>query len=128
MFLQQSEHWNLLTIGVVQEEEDMEDDDSNSNQNIGFYRLFVLCRRRRIWKMMIPTAIKTLDFTQIICVVQEEEDMEDDDSNSNQNIGFYRLFVLCRRRRIWKMMIPTAIRTLDFTDYLCCVGGGGYGR
>jgi hypothetical protein len=35
--------------------------------------------------MMIPTAIKTLDFTQIICVGQEEEDMEDDDSNSNQN-------------------------------------------
>ncbi len=29
--------------------------------------------------------------------------MEDDDSNSNQNIGFY-------------------------TDYLCFVGGGGYGR
>jgi hypothetical protein len=50
----------------------------------------VLCRRRRIWKMMIPTAIKTLDFTDYsICVVQEEEDMEDDDSNSNQNIGIY---------------------------------------
>ncbi len=54
--------------------------------------------------------------------------MEDDDSNSNQNIGFNRLFVLCRRRRILKMMIPTAIEILDFTDYLCCVGGGGYGR
>ncbi len=55
------------------------------------------------------------------------EDMEDNDSNSNQNIGFYRLFVLCRRRRIWRIMIPTAIKTLDFTDYLCCAGGG-YGR
>jgi hypothetical protein len=47
--------------------------------------------------------------------VQEEEDMEDDDSNSNQNIGFYILFVLCRRRRIWKMMIPTAIKTTFWT-------------
>ncbi len=81
----------------------MEDDDSNSNQNIGFYRLFVLCRRRRIWKMMIPTAIKTLEITDYLCCV-------------------------CRRRRIWKMMIPTATKTLDLTDYLCCAGGGGYGR
>jgi hypothetical protein len=47
--------------------------------------------------------------------------MEDDDFNSNQNIGIYRLFVFCRRRRIWKMMIPTAIKTLDFTDYSICV-------
>ncbi len=49
--------------------EDMEDNDSNSNLNIGIYGLFVLCRRRRTWRIMIPTG------------------------NSNQNIGFYRLFV-----------------------------------